>query len=199
MASTGTQPKTEFRREGNWLSTGSAARTFLLIALLAIATFALYYLAQERHVSRVWLAGASALVLLALTIVSYRQIGYWKNEATIWTHAAEVNPYHWLAQDNVASLLRAQAKPLEAMEHFYRAAAINPEDAYSNSEVGYYEQATGDLPGAIFHYDRALKDQTLPEDRRALLWRNLGVAYRSLGDNAKAVECFQKSARLSAP
>ncbi|MGA2370290.1 MAG: tetratricopeptide repeat protein [Candidatus Korobacteraceae bacterium] len=149
--------------------------------------------AQQRHVSKAWLAGASALVLLALTIVSYRQIGYWKDEVTIWNHAAEV-PYHWLAQDNVAVLLRAQGKPLEAIQHLYRASAINPDDSFSNTEIGYYEQAMGNLPEAISHYQRALNDRTLSDERSALLWRNMGVAYRDLGDHAKAVECFRHSA-----
>ncbi len=151
-------------------------------------------LAQQRHISRAWLAGASAMVLLALAIVSYRQIGYWKDEYTLWKHAAEVNKYNWIAQDNYAVCLRAQQKPLEALEYLYRAAAVNPDDAYSNSEIGYYEQAIGDLPGAVSHYQRALNDRTLADDRRALLWRNLGVAYRDLGDHAKAVECFRHSA-----
>ena len=151
-------------------------------------------LAEQRHVSRVWLAAASALVLLALTIVSNRQIGYWKDEFTVWTHAAEVNQYHWLAQDNVAAQLQSRGKPLEALEHFHRAAAINPDDSFSNMEIGYYEQATGNLPEAVARYRQALKDQSLSDETRALLWRDLGVAYRNLGDLAKARECFQHSA-----
>jgi tetratricopeptide (TPR) repeat protein len=151
-------------------------------------------LARHRHVSRAWLAGASAVVLLALAIVSYRQIGYWNDEFTVWTHAAEVNKYHWLARDNVAALLWEQGKPLEAQQYFRQAAAINPDDSFSNMQIGYYEQATGNLQGAIAHYQHALKDQSLPDDTKALLWRNMGVAYRNLGDRANSLECFRQSA-----
>ncbi len=139
-------------------------------------------------------AGASAVVLLALAIVSYRQIGYWNDEFTVWTHAAEVNKYHWLARDNVAALLWEQGKPLEAQQYFRQAAAINPDDSFSNMQIGYYEQATGNLQGAIAHYQHALKDQSLPDDTKALLWRNMGVAYRNLGDRANSLECFRQSA-----
>ncbi|MGA2903417.1 MAG: hypothetical protein ABSD98_06280 [Candidatus Korobacteraceae bacterium] len=154
--------------------------------------------ARQRHVSRAWLAGGSAIVLLALTIVSNRQIGYWKDSFTLWKHAAEVNKYNWLAQDNVGGYLLDRGKPLEAMEHFQRGVAINPDNGFGNMHIGYYEQATGDLPGAIAHYQHALKDQSLPDEARALIWRDMGVAYRNLGDRAKALECFQRSASFGA-
>jgi len=177
---------------------GSADR-FVYQAYLGafiIVVWGIADLARERHISRAWLAGASAIVLLALTIVSYRQIGYWKDEFTLWTHAAEVNPYHWLAQDNVAAQLKMHGKQLEAMPYLLRAAAINPDDGYSNKEIGYFEQAKGNLPDAIAHYQHALKDQSLTDDTRAILWQNMGVAYRYLGDRANSLECFRQSANF---
>ncbi|MGB8769883.1 MAG: hypothetical protein WCC92_09725, partial [Candidatus Korobacteraceae bacterium] len=73
----------------------------------------------ERHrFSRVWLAGASAVVLLALTVVTARQITYWQDELTLWSHAAQVVKYDWLAEDNVAMELMKQGKQEEAMTHY---------------------------------------------------------------------------------
>ena len=48
--------------------------------------------ARQRSISTAWLAGTSALVLLALSAVAYRQIGYWKDSVTLWSHAAQVVP-----------------------------------------------------------------------------------------------------------
>ena len=163
------------------------------LGVFIIACWGIADLARERHISRAWLAGASAAVLLALAILSYRQVGYWKDEFTVWTHAAEVNKYHWLARDNVAVLLQEQGKPLEALQCFYQAAAINPDDSFSNMRIGYYEQATGNLQGAIARYQHALTDPSLPDDTKVLLWRNMGVAYRDLGDSANSRECFRQS------
>lgn len=169
------------------------------LGLFIIVCWGIADLARQRHLSRAWLASASAAALLALTVVSNRQIGYWKDGCTLWKHAAEANQYNWVAQDNFAGCLQGQGKPLEAKEHFLRAVAINPDDGRGGMHIAYYEQATGDLQGAIARYQHALKDRSLSDETRALIWRDMGVAYRGLGDRTKALECFQKSASLSAP
>ena len=37
-----------------------------------------------------WLAGASAVVLLALTLVAHRQVDYWSDNVSLWTHTLQV-------------------------------------------------------------------------------------------------------------
>ena len=113
--------------------------------------------AAEHGVSMRWLASASALILLALTMVTYRQIGYWKDNFGVWVHAVQVVDHHWLAEDNVAVRLVQQGKQVEAMQHFMRAAAINPEDGLSNRIVGFYEQSIGNNQQAIMDYTHALR------------------------------------------
>jgi tetratricopeptide (TPR) repeat protein len=153
--------------------------------------------ARLRHISAARLAGAGALALLALTLVTYRQIGYWNDNPTLWLHAARVVKHHWVAEENVGMYLIKQGKVVEAMEHYYTANAINPDDAVSNLTIGFYEQTMGKPQPALLHYQRALQARTLPPAEIAVIWKDMGVAYGNLGDLNKARECFAKSASLS--
>lgn len=151
--------------------------------------------AELHRISERWLASAGAVVLLALTVVTYRQIGYWKDGFTLWSHAAQVVEHHWIAEDNLAIELLSQGKQTEAMSHFLRASVINPDDGLSNRFVGFYEQTLGNPQAAIIHYTHALGDYTLEGEDRAQVWKNLAVAYRDAGDMDKSREYYEKWAK----
>ncbi len=153
--------------------------------------------ARQRHISMAWLAGASAIVLLALTVVASRQISYWQDNLTLWSHAVQVVPNHWAAEVNVGIQLQKQGKMAEALPHYRRAISIYPYEAVSNMAVGYDEQTHGNSSGALENYQHALNDFDLTDGERAQIWRNMGVAYRDLGNLAKAQECFEMAARLN--
>jgi tetratricopeptide (TPR) repeat protein len=151
-----------------------------------------------RRVSVKWLAAASAVVLLALTLVTSRQIGYWQDEFTLWNHAAEVVPNNELAEANVGAILMGQGKKDEAMAHFFRAANISPTDSFVNMQVALYEQERGNLREAITYYQHALQDYdyNLTPETKLTAWVNMGIAYRDLGDATNAHLCFHKAAEV---
>ena len=142
-------------------------------------------------------SGASAIVLLALTIITSRQISYWQDNLTLWSHAVQVVPNHWAAEVNVGLQLQKQGKMAEALPHYRRAISIYPYEAVSNMAVGYDEQTHGNSSSALEHYQHALSDFDLTDGERAQIWRNMGVAYRDLGDPVKAQECFETAARFN--
>lgn len=164
------------------------------IGLFIMICWGLSDWAERLRISTAWLAGASAVVLLALATVTYRQIGYWKDNLTIWSHASQVVKNDWIAEDWVGVELMKQGKTDEALPHFFRAAAANPDDSLSNFRIGLYEQKRGNSREAITRYQQALHDPWLEFGNTATLWENMGVAYRNLGDSKKAQECFQNAA-----
>jgi len=139
--------------------------------------------AERKRVSPVLLRGVSIVALLALTIVSYRQIGYWRDNVTLWSHALEVTDGNFLAENNLGKALLAQGNVAQGIAHFYRAASIYPDDPVSNFNIGIYEQARGNYPAAIARYIKTLSITRDPE-LRAVALKNLADAYRQLG-NAK--------------
>ena len=131
------------------------------------------------------------VILLALTAVTYRQIGYWQNDVTLWTHSAEVSPGNWKAEFLLGLSLDGVKQPDEAVRHYYRAAAINPTDPFVNQNIAMYEHQHGHLAVAIEYYKKALPQMWSVEQRTQVL-TNMASAYRLLGDTADADACLDK-------
>ena len=76
--------------------------------------------AEGRRVPALLLRGASLAVLLALGAVTYRQVGYWRDNVTLWTHAIEVTQDNFLAENNLGKVLLQQGRAQEGVAHFYQ-------------------------------------------------------------------------------
>jgi len=136
--------------------------------------------AAGKRMARLVLRGVSIAALLALGILSYRQIGYWRDNITLWSHALSVTHDNFLAENNLGKALLQLGRVEEGVAHFYRAAAIYPDDPVSNFNIGIYEQAHGNYSAAIARYIKTLSITRDPE-LRAVTLKNLGAAYRKLG------------------
>jgi protein O-mannosyl-transferase len=142
------------------------------------------------------LAGLSLAVLLVLAGIARRQIGYWSNNATLWSHALQVTGPNWLAENNLGKILMSEGQQEAGIAHFFRATAIYPNDPVSNMNIALYEQKRGNLPDAVNHFKIAI---TMSHDNKLKIaaLNNLGQAYTDLGDAARARECFAAAAHLS--
>jgi tetratricopeptide (TPR) repeat protein len=149
---------------------------------------------QQRH-SAAWLPSVSVMVLMALMVLTYRQVGYWRDDRTLWSHALATVTNHWVAEDQEGMELLKQGKAEEAMQHFDRAAAIYPWDFLSNLNIALYEQQRGNLQQAIARYKRALPE-TPNIENATKIYINMGIAYRDLGDLTMADKCFDRASRL---
>lgn len=136
------------------------------------------------------LAVAGCVVLLLLAAASRWQIGFWHDNVTLWTRTVEVTGPNFIAEDNLGGALRDAGRTDEAIVHFRRAVAINPDDPIGNLNVAAYEQQHGNLQSAIPRYKIALRMTPSP-DLQATAHCNLGSAYRALHDDARAREHYQ--------
>ncbi len=154
--------------------------------------------AQQLHLPRAVLPVASVAVLLVLSAVTHRQLEYWADSITLWTHTLNVTQRNWVAETYLASALRDQGRLDEALPHFYRAAAdMTRRDPEVYLGIATDEQRRGNLPLAIEYYQKALVVVDWPEVRKQIFW-NLGIAYRDLGDSANSQACFYQAAHQTA-
>ena len=138
----------------------------------------------------------AACILLALSVVTRRQLDYWSNNYDLWTHAVAVTDRNFIAQDNLGGALFLLGKPDEAYAHFQAAASINPLDPMSRSNLGAYLQEHGHLPEAI-EQDKRVIELTSDPGLLAATYANLGTAYRSLGADQQARESYDQALRLN--
>ena len=151
--------------------------------------------ARQRHISSAKLAVVSAVALLALAVMTHRQLAYWDDNVTLWSHAVAVTNNNYVAEDHLGGALLADGQLEVAMPHFYRAVSINPDDPDSNLNIGSYEQQQRNFPQAIAQYKKvisATQDSAVVNAvERAKAFDNMGYAYRELGDLPLARESFE--------
>ena len=139
------------------------------VGLFIMASWGIAEFAERRHLAARLLSGVSIAVLVALGVVTYRQISYWKDNVTLWSHALAVTDGNFLAENNLGKALLQQGHFEEGVAHFYKAAAIYPDDPVSNLNVGIYEQKKGNYGAAIERYRTTLSSTRDPELRAAAL------------------------------
>ncbi len=141
------------------------------------------------------LRAVSAAVLLALGLVAYRQLGYWRDNVTLWSHALAVTDGNFLAENNLGKALLADGRTEEGVAHFYKAVAIYPDDPVGNMNLGLYEQKRGSLFAAIERYKKTVSLTRDPE-LKASAFANMAACYRQLGDVGAAQQSQDEAARL---
>ena len=151
--------------------------------------------AKDHRVPATWLAFTAVAALLVLGVLTYRQLGYWRNSDSVWTHTLAHTENNSVAHDMLGFYLSDEGRPDEALPHFRAAIAILPGDLSGNLGLGAYEHARGNLRAAIEHYQVVAQHAAQPI-LRADAYSNMGSAYRQLGDLAKAKECFETSITL---
>jgi tetratricopeptide (TPR) repeat protein len=154
--------------------------------------------AKYRHLPRFVLPVTCLAVLAVLSVITHRQIGYWRDSVTVWTHTLQVTPHNWVAELGIAISYQQLGQLEEALPHFYRAAQDRPEDPDVNLGIAVVEHQRGNLRLAIPYYEKVL---AVSKDTRITtqVWGNLGHAYSDLGDSARARQCYEALRPRPAP
>ena len=142
-----------------------------------------------------YLVVATGLVLLVLSVVTRRQLGYWSDNLTLWSHVSRVVGTNSIAEERMGEELLNRRELEAAMRHFSRAVAIDPNDPLSNFALAVYEQKQRDLPDAIRRYKIVVSHAPNIEMKaRALTY--MSYAYRDLGDSERARQSLQAAGNL---
>lgn len=151
--------------------------------------------AKRQRLPRVLLPVVSAAVLLMLGAAARRQLNYWGDNVTLWSHAIAVTRGNYIAQDNLGAALLEQGELGAAMEHFQEAVAIAPTDPTSLLKIAMYEQQKKNFSAALERYDTLLGvAQNAP--LRATVLTNMGYVFRNLGDMERAETSWQQALEL---
>ncbi len=165
------------------------------VGLFVLICWGLTDLAGDQAASNVALAVVSCLALAALSAVTFRQIGYWNDNVTLWSHAVAVTQGSFIAEDNLGGALLTEGKENEAMPHFRAAAALDSIDPMSRLNLAAYAQRQGHPQEAIDQYAKVLT-MTRDPRLRATAFSDMGYALRDLGDSEHAKASFRAAVNL---
>jgi tetratricopeptide (TPR) repeat protein len=141
---------------------------------------------------KIILGVSMVLALTTLGICAHRQVSYWKNSITIFSHAIEITQNNYLAYNNRGLAYDDLGRGTEAMEDFSQAIRIKPDDAEAYTNLGAVYTRIGRCTEAIDVHKQAIK---LNPDL-AVAHYNLGNAYYALGRYLEAMEAFRQAIKI---
>lgn len=163
-----------------------------LIGVFIMIAWGVPELLNRRRYGRFAIASAAVVILLALTVVTYVQVGYWRNNIVLYEHAIKVTSENAWAQNNLGYALSLQGRTREAIDHFQKAISINnPADAHYN--LGTMLASQGKLDEAIYQFRESLRIS--PGYAKA--HNNLGNALLYQGRLDEAIASYREALRLN--
>jgi len=166
------------------------------IGLFIAIVWALDAVASKQRILRAGLASAAVLVVFVLGCLTYRQLGYWHDNETLWRYTLSVTERNYVAHSNLGLALAKVGRPDEAIFQFRTAKALHKYSAGQVLALGYYELKIGDSLEAIGECNEALRDTDDPKTQAAA-WSGIGQAHLQLHHYDLAAENYQKALRLN--
>ncbi|MBN2456094.1 MAG: tetratricopeptide repeat protein [Sedimentisphaerales bacterium] len=139
------------------------------------------------------LAVSAAAVILALALITARQVTYWRDSSTLFEHAINVTDNNYFANFHLAQILSDKGQTKKASEHYSKTVKIRPgwPEAHHNLAAELFK--LGQIQGAVYHYKKAGR---LNPDR-AQTFNNLGIALEVQKRYGQAAECYIQATKLS--
>jgi protein O-mannosyl-transferase len=136
------------------------------------------------------------IILLALAFGTWRQVGFWKDSITIWSHALNVTVDNFVAEEDLAVGLANEGRDDEAFPHFLIARQIRPTDAVANLNIGINLEQHGRHRDAIQEFD-ALTHITDDPGQLFDAHRRMAKIYAEIGIPEKARAEFLQACQIN--
>ncbi len=142
---------------------------------------------------RHFLAVLAGATLLACAVLTWTQVGYWKDSLTLFGRTLEVSRDNWLALTNYGLALEEAGRYPEATARLEEALALDPGWAPARNNLGLALARSGRLAEARVHFQEALRLQ--PGSAEARL--NLANVLALQGLPAEALVQVREAVRLA--
>jgi tetratricopeptide (TPR) repeat protein len=170
-----------------------------LIGLFIMASWGVPDLLRSLRYRSTILVILSCVVIFALTLSTWRQLGYWKDNISLYRHTLAVTNNNYIILNNLGIAL-AERGELEAAIHAYQEALrIWPKSATAHVNLGAALAGQGKFEEAISHYSEALRlkpDYALARINWSKALNNMGVAMAQHERMDEAINYFNQALRI---
>lgn len=153
--------------------------------------------AAERKSRNTLLRITIAVLAIAAVALSafqtHRQLGVWRDEVTLFSHALNVTQDNWMAHHGLARALDQRGRIDAAIDHYRRSIAIDPTNADVHNGLATALLKRGRIDEALGEFHRAVRLD--PDNAAAHL--HYGVALDRQSKPGQAVEQFRIAAELA--
>jgi protein O-mannosyl-transferase len=148
--------------------------------------------ADQREVSFGLRWAAALAVLSALSFLTWRQIGYWRSDYDLWTHTLEITKINYLAEANLAGVLRKLGRAQEALPHYQAAERLNPGQPARHINLAEDLAEAGHLQEAISEYQIAANLTNQPRTL-ARVYESIAALSAALADYPTVRESYTQA------
>jgi protein O-mannosyl-transferase len=163
-----------------------------LIGLFIMVAWGVPDLLKKFNYRKAILRASSVLIILCLSIITWKQIDYWQNSIKLFDHALKVTDYNWFTYSARGAAYNNLGNSRQAIDDFSRAIEIKPDYIYAYYNRGVAYSNLGNYKQAINDYDRAIEINP----SYALTYNNRGAAYSRLGNYKQAIEDYGKAIEI---
>jgi hypothetical protein len=164
-----------------------------LIGLFIMVSFGSAELLGKLRYGSLISAVSAAVIIFALMICAYRQVGFWQNTITLFEHATQVTKDNYLAYNTLSNALGRKGDYDDAIKNALESLRIRPnyDSPCYNLGMAYYSK--GDREKAIYYWTEALKINPKFPDANY----NLATVFLDKKDTAGAIEHLQEELKIN--
>jgi tetratricopeptide (TPR) repeat protein len=138
--------------------------------------------------------GAVAIAsLAACALLTQNQLGFWRDDVSLWQRAASVTPDNYFAEYELGTALAEAGRTSEAIKHHEASLQINPAYEPAHYHLGLELETAGRLDEAATQFLAALARDPTSEQ----LHNDLGVVRAQQGQLDAAVVEFKRAMELN--
>jgi tetratricopeptide (TPR) repeat protein len=163
------------------------------IGIFIALAFGVADLAARFRISKVAIATVAALVLAASLFATERQLGFWQNSETLFTHAIALTKNNAVAHLNLGVALEQDNRQQEALAEYRKAVEIDSHRFQAHNNLANLLATMGSRDEALAEYREALR----LDPNVALAHVNLGTLFVDLGRFDDAMREYAEAARLA--
>ncbi len=153
-------------------------------------------LGKARGSTSRWLAAPAVVCLLALGVLTYRQVGYWHDTESFWRRTLALSPDNYVAHKGLGRILYDEGKTDEALTHVRAVLVTRPDDTAANLILADVERKQGNLEGSLERYQMVATHATGVR-MRAQAFAQVAGTYRLMKQPEKAKQNYEASLRLA--
>ena len=158
---------------GLWPAIADRFTYIPLIGIFTIIAWSGAEICKKAGRARIWLTVTGIILVFTLIPLSHKQVGYWKNSITLFSHAIAVTSNNYLSHYALGYAYERKGMVDEAIRHYNAALDINPNEVDVHYNLAILLASKGDYPNATRHYEEVLRIE--PTDAQA--HNNLGNLY----------------------
>jgi protein O-mannosyl-transferase len=163
------------------------------IGLFIMVAWGVPILAKDFKYRTAMLSLLAGAVIVASAAVTWQQLGYWRDNISLYRHALAVTSGSYLVHSNLGVALDEKGDLDSAISEYREAIRISPEKFDAHGNLGLALIGKGDLDGAVRECQAALRLSPANSNSHY----NLGVALAQKGDLDAAIGEYLEAIRIS--